>query len=161
MDTLKHLLAQKSKELESLPKPASVRLMRVLYRICLLMALLLLGFGIPGCVIDSGEGAWPVWTWMFWSGLLLEILAVMFGAQIEKLAKRDKSPEALRLESEISTLRGKLRSISSNKKELAKVETELVALNPDRFGCKSTDELTKLRDSRHELIGRIMGEPST
>ena len=41
--------------------------------------------------------------------------------------------------------------------ELSRVENELAALNPDRFACKTTEELRTLQDTRRKLIQRIMG----
>lgn len=94
---------------------------------------------------------------MFWIGILMVVMGSVFASRIQDVAKRDKSPEAQQLEKELSALRSKHRKLSSAKKELTKVEKELGTLSPDRFGCKSTEELQKVRDSRRALIKRVMG----
>lgn len=161
MEELKQLITQKKKDLEQLPKPTAVVIYSALCYCCWGCALLLLGFGIPGCVVDSGGGAWEGWPWMFWIGILMAILGAIFGAREKIVAKLDKSPEAVRLEKELAALRSKLRALSSAKKELAQTESELATFKPDRFGCSTTEELSKLRDARRELMQRIMGSEPT
>jgi hypothetical protein len=76
----------------------------------------------------------------------------------EEEARKYKGPEELALEDEITGLKNQIRKHSAIVKQLASVEVSLGKLEPQRYGCRTTQELRALRVQRRDLVLRVLGD---
>lgn len=160
MQELKNALELKKRELESLSLKHGLSPLLQLFTVVMPIVL---GCGLMICAFaffalgdqsSQSNGSTQSEAVAF---LLGGVVILGFGIQMKR--KGDAGDENWKktkqgLQDSIQTLEKKIMQAA----ELGKVETELAALSPARFACKTTDELRTLRDSRRALISRVMGK---
>lgn len=159
MQELKNALELKKRELESLSLKHELspylQFFTVVMPILVGCALLLCAFA---CTLpdESSQGSGSKYSGAV-AFLLGGVVILGFGIQMKRkgdAGDQNRKKTKRVLQQSIQTLEKKIMQAA----ELGEVETELAALSPDRFGCKTTDELRTLRDSRRALISRVMGK---
>ncbi len=162
MDTLKASLDEKKRWLDALRrKPTTTSVAAKLIRggsyTIGFLGLCSTVFGLAGCF----EGGGAVWGWMFCGGVVALIIAAAGTGAADWVKKRFKRPEERVVEKEISALRKRVRASAGTAKELEEVQQSLAKLEPQRYGCESTQGLVAAQAERRDLVRRVMGEDIT